>query len=312
MSACAASSGTGDAMARQYSGFDGSVTVTDDDVIMLDFGSLAHVDKKAAAPVRIPRSEIVGAELVPSRGLTMAYLRIHRLGEPLTRAYNPKKDPCTLFLSRAKDIEAVRPLVDWLTGRRPDLAGQVTRNAKGARRDVSDARQGMVNKFGARRELRNLEKRLLPGELVEHVAGGRYAGRLGLLVLTDQRLLFNFDGLMTQRTEDIPVSSISSVHIKSGLLRSRIDVTASGTRITIESVQKLDAEPLAARLRQRISGAALAPPGTFMPPAPAAASTGSPGSLDVTQQLERLADLRDRGALSDAEFVMQKARVLGT
>ena len=50
--------------------------------------------------------------------------------------------------------------------------------------------------------------------------------------------------------------------------------------------------------------------GSAAPPAPAP-SGGSSGGGDTVAELERLAKLRDSGALTDAEFEQQKARVLG-
>jgi hypothetical protein len=48
-------------------------------------------------------------------------------------------------------------------------------------------------------------------------------------------------------------------------------------------------------------------------PAQSFASTGSPaGSPDAVTQLEKLAKLRDSGALTDAEFEQQKAKILGS
>lgn len=45
--------------------------------------------------------------------------------------------------------------------------------------------------------------------------------------------------------------------------------------------------------------------------APAPAATPSGGGEDPLEQLERLAKLRDSGALTDAEFEQQKAKILG-
>jgi hypothetical protein len=50
--------------------------------------------------------------------------------------------------------------------------------------------------------------------------------------------------------------------------------------------------------------------GSGFSPAPAAAS-GSASGGDSVAQLERLAKLRDSGALTEAEFEQQKARILG-
>jgi len=49
--------------------------------------------------------------------------------------------------------------------------------------------------------------------------------------------------------------------------------------------------------------------------AAAQAAAGRPGQgaqADPTEKLSRLADLHDRGALTDEEFAAQKAKVLGT
>ncbi|MBS1888763.1 MAG: SHOCT domain-containing protein [Actinobacteria bacterium] len=43
-----------------------------------------------------------------------------------------------------------------------------------------------------------------------------------------------------------------------------------------------------------------------------AQAQGAVPATDVTGQLTRLADLRDRGALTDAEFEARKAELLGT
>jgi hypothetical protein len=53
------------------------------------------------------------------------------------------------------------------------------------------------------------------------------------------------------------------------------------------------------------------PAGGQAAPASAPAATPSEGSGDTVADLERLAKLRDSGALTDAEFEQQKARLLG-
>jgi hypothetical protein len=55
---------------------------------------------------------------------------------------------------------------------------------------------------------------------------------------------------------------------------------------------------------------AVHPPAAAPEPAPAAAPP-EPGSADRLAQLERLGDLRDRGVLTDAEFEIEKRKLLG-
>lgn len=55
-----------------------------------------------------------------------------------------------------------------------------------------------------------------------------------------------------------------------------------------------------------------APPPTYAAPAPAPAP-GAGGGVDATiAQLSQLAELRDAGVLTPAEFEAQKARILGS
>jgi hypothetical protein len=53
------------------------------------------------------------------------------------------------------------------------------------------------------------------------------------------------------------------------------------------------------------------PPPTEPRPAPVVASAPTPGAADAADQLERLADLRDRGILTDDEFQREKDKLLG-
>lgn len=53
------------------------------------------------------------------------------------------------------------------------------------------------------------------------------------------------------------------------------------------------------------------PPPPPQRPVPAAAADATPGAADVADQLERLADLRDRGILTEEEFQREKDKLLG-
>jgi BMFP domain-containing protein YqiC len=50
----------------------------------------------------------------------------------------------------------------------------------------------------------------------------------------------------------------------------------------------------------------------YAPPPPPAPSAPGAVTPDALQQLEKLAELKDRGVLSDEEFEVQKRRILGT
>jgi hypothetical protein len=73
---------------------------------------------------------------------------------------------------------------------------------------------------------------------------------------------------------------------------------------TASAVSGHVAQRQAARAQQSQAQAPAAP--AEVPTAPAV------GQVDVIDQLNRLADLRDRGILTEEEFAVQKAKLLGS
>jgi hypothetical protein len=69
----------------------------------------------------------------------------------------------------------------------------------------------MATKFGGKRELKKLQEHVWPDERVERMATGSYGGGLGLLVMTDKRLIFLKEGMVHSTLEDFPFSKISSI-----------------------------------------------------------------------------------------------------
>ena len=54
-----------------------------------------------------------------------------------------------------------------------------------------------------------------------------------------------------------------------------------------------------------------APPQEYAEPPPPAPAAAAAGGEDRVQQLKDLADLKQQGVLTDAEFAAEKARILG-
>jgi len=104
-----------------------------------------------------------------------------------------------------------------------------------------------------------------------------------------------------------------------GLLRgvARTAVIAGTASAVSGRVQRRQAEKYAGRdaqiaadrqmaYQQDVGAVAQAAP-TVAPPPPAA-----PSEADTIAQLKQLAELKEQGILTDAEFAAQKAKVLGT
>jgi hypothetical protein len=175
------------------------------------------------------------------------------------------------------------------------------------REDIAAAAQAMTVRAGGGREIKKLVEYLLPGERVERMTTGSLGKGIGLVVMTDRRLLLVFDGRMNQSSKDYPYDKLSSVSWSSGMLSGTITMsTGMLSRVQITAVNKVDGRTLVDALRDRLgTGATQTTP-------PAAAAAPGAGFLDVADQLTKLAALRDSGVLTEDEFAAQKARILGT
>jgi hypothetical protein len=169
------------------------------------------------------------------------------------------------------------------------------------RPDIAAARARMSTKMGSGREIKKLIGYLDEAEPVEAMVGGSYGKGTGLLVLTDRRLLFIVDGMMSKTSEDFPMSKVSSVGWNSGMVLGTITIFASGNKAEIKNVSKDNGKEFVDLVRPRLTAGSM--PQQFAPP-PAAAAP------DVAEQLTRLAALRDQGILTDEEFTSQKVKLL--
>lgn len=133
-------------------------------------------------------------------------------------------------------------------------------------------------------------------ESILAMTSGLLEGRAWLVTVTDRRVLLLDKGLFYGvRQMELPLSHISSVAYKTGLAFGMIQLFAAGGARRIEMVRNRDVS----RVAHIISGL-----------------TGrqkSPGHLsaaDLISQLERLAELKRGGMLTEDEFASQKARIL--
>jgi hypothetical protein len=170
------------------------------------------------------------------------------------------------------------------------------------RPDIDAAAEKLPSAFGAKREIQRLPEVLWEGETVEMLATGVYGKGNGLLAMTNQRLVFYLNGLMSQRVEDFPYGKISSVQWSGGMLMGTLTVFTSGNKAEIKQVPKDQGKALADLLRQRISGVA---PSAAAQAAPAAAPAG-----DIASRLATLDQLRAGGAITDEEYRDRRTKIL--
>ena len=113
-----------------------------------------------------------------------------------------------------------------------------------------------------------------------------------LVVLTPTRVAVSTNGGF--KSEDMLLSKISSIDVKPGVLSSTVTFHASGNDLTVEKMA--DAADFVKNVKHHMS------------------STDTPmvtaNTVDIADQLKKLADLKEQGILTEDEFSAQKTKLL--
>lgn len=146
-----------------------------------------------------------------------------------------------------------------------------------------------------------------PGEEVVAAIQGTYetkiAGqdsiRKGSFIATDQRLVFYAKKLTGYDLEVFPYENISSIEMGKGMMGHHISLFASGNNVRMKWIdKKQDVPAFIGAVKGRMKGGSAV-----------GASVAEP--VDSTDQIRKLAELRDEGILSEEEFQAKKAQLLG-
>lgn len=268
-------------------GSDGTLTIEEDSVVLEFQGWRAHSDKKNASPRRIPLSAIASVEL-HKPGLNGGHLRLVLAGWDDNEKFNRLKSLDCLLLPKRKLYEAAKTAVEELQSKiggadavpdpellpqrsavaaaavapKPEPTGDRKRDKKeslayeaslgGKRPDIAQAVERVRWTFGGKREIRHLHEHVFDDETVEQIAQGTYDSHQGIVVLTDQRLLFLFVGIAQQVAEDFPLNRLTAVSSKQGVSTGTLVVHTGGAQASISGIVQADLKAFVAALRERI------------------------------------------------------------
>lgn len=160
-----------------------------------------------------------------------------------------------------------------------------------------------ISKFGGKKEIKELPNILWEDEVVQKLEEGIYKGGLGLLVATNKRLIFIDKGMFSLKVEDFGYDKITSIEYKKGLLMGDITIYASGNKAEITSMGKNECQNFAEFIRANLGNMNKEQKNETSPKA-------DNNSDDVVSKLERLAVLKEKGILTDEEFLVQKVKIL--
>ncbi|WJJ10846.1 PH domain-containing protein [Prescottella equi] len=164
-------------------------------------------------------------------------------------------------------------------------------------------RLGKMGRFFGFQEASALTQYIHTDERVVELAQGVYDGNQGMLVLTTQRLFFFDKSMLGAKVEEFEFSAIGSLGHSKKMGGEVISISISGRAAEIKQVAHGRAETFIQTFRKVRSdaSAASAPAPTVVQAAPAP---------DLADQIKKIAELRDLGVLSDAEFEAKKAELL--
>ena len=196
-------------------------------------------------------------------------------------------------------------------GGSPDMASAKSAAIEAALRRLD----GLSKDLLVKREIKELPSILWEDELPEMLASGFYNNGTGILVATDRRVVFVDKGMFgSLKIEDFPYDKISSIESQTGILMGEITIYVSGNKEQIKNVSKGELTTFADFLRNKTFVANSKNRSSFSAPIAQApetpATVANAPVVSVADELEKLAQLRDRGIITDEEFNLQKARLL--
>lgn len=155
--------------------------------------------------------------------------------------------------------------------------------------------------FWTQKEVRALPGILDKGEVLKALTSGFLDGATWLLVCTDRRLIFLNCGMVYGvRQVQFPLTSIQSIDHSFTLFYGSIRVWDGASAFTLNMVLRRSILPFV-RVAEE----------TMFALQKAKSGGGTAAPTDVASQLAKLAELKEKGYLTEAEFQAQKKKLLG-
>ena len=159
--------------------------------------------------------------------------------------------------------------------------------------------------FGTKKEFFHLPEILNSGEHPLAIASGVMDGNTWLITLTNKRVIFLDKGMIFGvKQVDINLDNIVSVGGKTGLMFGEIMISTSGQNYTIKNVMKGCVIPFT-NLVNETKNSLNTPAQQQKDP-----TKGIQSFDDQMAKIERLAEMKQEGILTEEEFQQQKHRIL--
>ncbi len=167
---------------------------------------------------------------------------------------------------------------------------------------------GEVDLFGTAKEVTHLPEILADDENIRYLTSGLTNGTTWLIVCTQKRIiLLDYGFLFGMKQSEMALENINSISYQQGLLFGSIEIWHGGARMLIENCGKETVRPFVDAVNKAIKDLKNGNVQSSVKQQDSAQTNQD----DIVSKLERLAALKEKGILTDEEFVAQKAKILG-
>lgn len=154
-----------------------------------------------------------------------------------------------------------------------------------------------VDNFFNQKELEELSAILRDDEVIKKALRGSFLDRVGLLLATDKRAIFVYkDFLGSLKMEDFAYENIAKIQSNSELFMGEILIYPSENRAKICDIQKEQLEDFVNFVKSNIQDEN--------------PQTQNTKEDDWISKLERLNALKEKGVLSEYEFLLEKNKIM--
>jgi hypothetical protein len=159
------------------------------------------------------------------------------------------------------------------------------------------------DQFFTKKELKYLPEALRDGEQVLAFTSGLMDGNTWLIALTDRRIIFLDKGMIYGLKQTaIDLDKVNAVSGSTGLIFGKISITDGAKERKIDNVWKKTVKRFTNKVQEAIEArkAAMQQP----------VQMAQPVEIDPYEKLEKLASLKEKGVITEAEFQDQKGKIL--
>lgn len=162
---------------------------------------------------------------------------------------------------------------------------------------------GKIDTFGIRKEIKELPNILFEGETIEYLMSGFLDGNTWLITCTNKRVLFLDKGMFFGCKQlEIPLEKINSIQSTKGLLLGSISIWHGASKMKVDSIQKYSLHPFINAVNNAKEVLIQKSVNNIVK---------EEKKDDSFAQLEKLAELRDKGIITTEDFEAKKKQLLG-